>query len=74
MPAGINRAGSRGGSASVMVAVKSFERVSALGSEMLVDVGARHSRGIYENYLAIVAGKCDENASGASPSLPDVVI
>jgi hypothetical protein len=31
MPAGINRAGSRGGSASVMVAAESFERVSALG-------------------------------------------
>ena len=31
MPAGINRAGSRGGNASVMVAAESFERVSALG-------------------------------------------
>jgi hypothetical protein len=30
MPAGINRAGSRGGNASVMVAAESFERVSAL--------------------------------------------
>jgi hypothetical protein len=30
VPAGINRAGSRGGNASVMVAAESFERVSAL--------------------------------------------
>jgi hypothetical protein len=30
MPVGINRAGSRGGNASVMVAAESFERVSAL--------------------------------------------
>jgi hypothetical protein len=30
MPAEINRAGSRGGNASVMVAAESFERVSAL--------------------------------------------
>jgi hypothetical protein len=32
MPAGINRAGSRGGNASVMVAAESFERVSALAA------------------------------------------
>ena len=32
MPAGINRAGSRGGNASVMVATESFERVSALAA------------------------------------------
>jgi hypothetical protein len=32
MPAGINRAGSHGGNASVMVAAESFERVSALAS------------------------------------------
>jgi hypothetical protein len=35
MPAGINRAGSRGGNASVMVAAESFERVSALGAKKL---------------------------------------
>jgi hypothetical protein len=35
MPAGMNRAGSRGGNASVMVAAESFERVSALAISSL---------------------------------------
>jgi hypothetical protein len=37
MPAGINRTGSRGGNASVMVAAESFERVSALAPRLAAE-------------------------------------
>jgi hypothetical protein len=43
MPAGINRAGSRGGNASVMVAAESFERVSALDVKNGERYGERHT-------------------------------
>jgi hypothetical protein len=47
IPAGINRAGSRGGNASVMVATESFERVSALAGCVLGIVAVRDDDGAY---------------------------
>jgi hypothetical protein len=72
MPAGINRAGSRGGSASVMVAAESFERVSALGPFGVSPgstIGQRKKKDLFETFRESPPRKCLEFEGGVISGL-----